>query len=291
MGIYGQPNSWTCGPFALKHALLAFGVFAREDDLARVAGSTERHGTDEPGLRRAARAHGVELRAQRERELRVADRELRAWLGRGMPVLLCLDQWEHWVTAVAMDGEHVILFDSKYEAPLRAEPWEPVLARLACRRRYLRGIWTRTLYDLHPVVPRSSAGFRLALTATRARHLLREDAAPLALRWDEYARALLPLSSVPGAGAQLWLGSNLESFIEARRSAILDLAASGAGDELRARAARAVDGMAFVAGMYQVALRPELEAEAVARLAGIAAELAVFEPTGSATPQPTAAAA
>ena len=96
---------------------------------------------------------------------------------------------------------------------------------------------------------------------------------------------------MPGAGAQLGLGLNLESFIEARRSAILDRAAGGAGDELRARAARAVDGMAFVAGMYQVAMRPELEAEAVARLAGIATELAVFEPTASATPQPAAAAA
>ncbi|HEU5261934.1 MAG TPA: hypothetical protein VFU41_11000 [Gemmatimonadales bacterium] len=289
MGIYGQPNSWTCGPFALKHALLAFGVFAREDDLARVAGSTEQHGTDEPGLRRAARAHGVELRVQRELEPRAADRELRAWLDRGMPVLLCLDQWEHWVTAVAMDGEHVILFDSKYDAPLRAEPWEPVLTRLACRRRYLRGVWTRTLYDLHPVVPRGGAGSRLALTATRARHLLREENAPLAQRWDEYARALLPLSSAPETGAQR--GLDLEGVIEARRTVILDLAAGGAGDGLRTRAARAVDGMAFVAGMYRVALRPELEAEAVARLAGIAAELAVFEATAPARAQAAAVAA
>lgn len=291
MGIYGQPNSWTCGPFALKHALLAFGVFAREDDLARVAGCTEQHGTDEPGLRRAARAHGVELRVQREREPAAADRALRTWLGRGTPVLLCLDQWEHWVTAVAMDGEHVIVFDSKYDAPLRAEPWQPVLTRLACRRRYLGGVWTRTLYDLHPVVPLSDAGFRLALTATRARHLLREDNAPLALRWDEYARALLPLSTGPGVGAQLGHRLDLERFIETRRSAILDLAADGAGDELPTRAARAVDGMAFVAGMYQMALRPDLEAEAVARLAGIAAELAVLEPTARATPQAAAAAA
>jgi len=290
MGIYGQPNSWTCGPFALKHALLALGVFAREDELARVAGSTQQHGTDEPGLRRAARAHGVELRVQREREPRAADQGLRAWLGRGVPVLLCLDQWEHWVTAVAADGEHVIMFDSKYDAPLRAEPWEPLLTRLACRRRYVRGLWTRTLYDLHPVVPRSGAGFRLALTPARARHLLCEENAPLAHRWDEYARALLPLSPVPRSVMQLELGLDLESFIEARRSAILDLATAGAGDGLQARAARTVDGMAFVAGMYRIALRPELEAEAVPRLGGIVAELVALEPNLPATAQAAAAA-
>src|SRR5881628_1434888 len=83
MAIYGQPNSWTCGPFALKHGLLALGVFAREDDLARVAASTERHGTDEPGLRRAARAHGVELRLRRATEPHAAGEELRRWLASG----------------------------------------------------------------------------------------------------------------------------------------------------------------------------------------------------------------
>ena len=119
MAIYAQPNSWTCGPFALKHGLLALGVFAREDALASAAGSTEQYGTDEPGLRRAARLHGAELRTERWTNAHAAHRAAVAWLDRWVPVLLCLDQWEHWVTAVAADAEHVILFDSKYDAPLR----------------------------------------------------------------------------------------------------------------------------------------------------------------------------
>lgn len=264
MAIYGQLNSWTCGPFALKHALLALGVFAREDDLSRLAGSTEERGTDEVGLRRAAGAYRTKLVRVRKTEAGAARGELETWLRHHVPVLLCVDQWEHWMTAVAADREHLVVFDSKYDAPLRAEPWESVMSRLACRRPYLRGLWTRTIYDLHPIVPRTRAGFRLSLDAARARLLLADDNATLAHRWDDYARALLPLSLAPGD--QFEMGFDLARFIEQHRGAILEM--------VPPEAAPVVDGLAFVAGMYRAILRPEVEPDAVRRLAGIATELA-----------------
>jgi len=278
MAIYGQPNSWTCGPFALKHGLLALGVFAREDALASAAGSTEQHGTDEPGLRRAARLHGAELGVERWTNPRAARRAVVAWLDRWVPVLLCLDQWEHWVTAVAADAEHVILFDSKYDAPLRAEPWAPLLERLACRRHYLGGVWTSTLYDLHPLLPRRAPALRLTLSPERARQLMRDENAELAASWDDYARALLPLALSPGD--QLELGEDLERFIASRRGAIADrvVAACGGGGETHAAAGRVVDGLRFVAGMYRALLLPEREAAAVARLAEIAVALLPAKP-------------
>jgi len=266
MAIYGQPNSWTCGPFALKHGLLALGVFAREDDLARVAASTERHGTDEPGLRRAARAHGVELRLRRATEPHAAGEELRRWLASGVPVLLCLDQWEHWVTAVAVDDDQVVVFDSKYDAPLRIESWQQLMERLACHRRPRWGLRTRTLYDLHPITPRQPPRLRLALTAARARHLLQTENATLARRWDECARRLAPLAVTPGTQAEL--GQDLERFVQVRRQDIAALVAADA-----ARVAGVVEELAFVAGMYRALLVPEAERDAVARLAAVAGEL------------------
>ena len=41
MGIYPQPNTWQCGPFALKHALLTLGIVEHERKLTRVSGANE----------------------------------------------------------------------------------------------------------------------------------------------------------------------------------------------------------------------------------------------------------
>jgi hypothetical protein len=276
MALYGQPNSWTCGPFALKHALLALGVFAREEELARAAGSTERLGTDEPGLRRAARLHGAELRLVRETRPAPAREALSQWLGRGVPVLLCLDQWEHWVTVVTADAQQVVIFDSKYDAPLRSEPWTAMLDRLVCRRPLLGGAWTRTLYDLNPIVPRRAPRLRLALSVDRARQLERAENATLANRWDEYAQALLPLALSPGD--QLELGPDLEGFVTARRTAIAEQVAAGSASV--DAALRVVDRLAFVAGMYRALLAPEMEPVAVPRLAEVVTALTSREPDG-----------
>ena len=54
-GFYPQPNEWTCGPFALKHALLALG---RMVDVTQIASTARTHwwsGTNEIQLARAAR--------------------------------------------------------------------------------------------------------------------------------------------------------------------------------------------------------------------------------------------
>lgn len=289
MAIYGQPNTWTCGPFALRHALLAHGVFTAPEELARVAGSTEEGGTDERQLQRAARAHRVDLLVRREMTRRSARHRLEQWLARGVPVLLCVDDWEHWLTAVSRDDEHVVVLDSKYDAPLRLEGWDPLLNRIACRRHHLRGLWSSTVYDLHPVVPRRRAAARLALTPGRARALLADETGVLARRWDEFARAVLSLAPTPGV--QLVLGLELEPYIGEQRERILSLVTDSLGDHAAAAAARTLDGLGFAAGMYQAILQPEFEATAADRLADMVIDLMVSDaaPPSGARNEPAAA--
>jgi hypothetical protein len=263
MGIYGQPNSWQCGPFALKHALLGLGVFAHEDELARLARSDPTRGTDERQLARAARRFRATLPVARRGTVAGARQEIEGWLARGIPVLLCLDQWEHWVTAVAADARHVVLFDSKYDAPLLVTPWDEVAARLVYQERRVTA-WTRALYDIHPTVPRWR-GFRLRLTPPRARYLLRPDQTTLAARWDDYARHALALA-VP-TGAQMEIGTPLADFVASRRSAILERAAAHRGGLDDGEAARTLEGIAFAATLYGAVLRPEAQPQAVERLA------------------------
>jgi hypothetical protein len=268
MSIHGQPNSWQCGPFALKHGLLGLGVFAHEDRLARLAGSNEARGTDERQLARAARRYQADLPVARRGTAAGARAEIEAWVRRGIPVLLCLDQWDHWVTAVAADAGHVVLFDSKYDAPLLLTPWDEVAARLVYQERRL-GSWTRTLYDIHPTVPRQPT-FRLRLTPGRARYLLHPDQAGLAARWDDYARQALALA-VPSA-VQTELGTPLADFAASRRTAILERAAARHGSD-DGRAGQILEGIAFAATLYGAALRPETEARAVEYLAEVVVRL------------------
>jgi hypothetical protein len=263
MGIYGQPNSWQCGPFALKHALLGLGVFAHENQIARIARSTELRGTDERQLARAARRFQADLPVSRRGSAAGAREEVERWLGRGTPVLLCLDQWDHWVTAVAADRADVVLFDSKFDAPLLVTPWDEVVERLVFQERR-HSSWSRALYDVHPAVPRRP-GFRLRMTPARARHLLHPDQATLAARWDDYARHALALS-LP-AGEQLELGPPLADFAASRRTAILERVAARRGRADDGAAAQILEGLAFTAALYAAVLRPVTESWVVARLA------------------------
>ena len=199
MGIYDQPNSWQCGPFALKHGLLAHGVFVHEEDITTVAGTTETDGTDDRQLMRAALAFGGVLQCRRYRTPFGARRVLAQLLAAEIPVLLCVDQWDHWVTAVNADAEHVVVLDSHYDTVVHLEPWGPFVRRIAYRDP--RGSWLHRLpvYDLHPLSVRGETGLRMALTPPRARRLL-EAPAEVRGALDTYAQRLAPFAARNGRG-------------------------------------------------------------------------------------------
>src|ERR1700704_2943934 len=97
-GFYPQPNEWTCGPFALKHALLALG---RMVDVSQIATTARTHwwsGTDEIQLARAAREFECDLVLERRSDAEQARKLLVKYLRVQTPVLLCVDEWSHWIT-------------------------------------------------------------------------------------------------------------------------------------------------------------------------------------------------
>ncbi len=269
MSIYGQPNSWQCGPFALKHALITLGIFTHEDRLTELAGSTV-EGTDEIELARAAGAWGCDLLTVRRRHAWSAWRELRTLLARGAPVLLCLDQWDHWVTVVAEERDRVMVFDSHYDHPvLRIEPWAHVARRLAYRVPRRLGFGARRLYDLHPLVSRERRPARLALTLARARQLLELEHGALARTFDRYAERLLSLEAIGTVAS----ARPLDRVLEERRSTILGTVADVHGVNHGAPE-RELKRLAFVAGLYGLRLDPAHEHDAVGRLAAVIAQLA-----------------
>jgi hypothetical protein len=276
MGIYAQPNSWQCGPFALKHGLLALGIHAHEDQLTRIASSSETNGTDEYQLARAAHAHGCTLSVVRRFHAAAAQQELDHWFARGIPVLLCLDQWEHWVTALAADREHVVVLDSQFDnAVLRVETRDRVGERLAYHKRRWRGMWTQQIYDLYPLVPLRETGIHLRLTPERARGLLLHEGGAFADRWDEYARRLLPLVAAAGPTEHLM---RLDRFLVSQADRIRAEVARTRGTFLRPEGERVLQRLALAAELYEYRLRPILMRRAVARAAGVVSGLIPAKP-------------
>jgi hypothetical protein len=142
-------------------------------------------------------AFGGVLQCRRYRTPFGVRRALAQLLAAQVPVLICVDQWDHWVTAVHADAEHVVLLDSHYDTVVRLEPWGPFVRRIAYRNP--RGSWLRHLpvYDLHPLSVRGETGLRMVLPPPRARRLL-EAPAEVRGALDTYAQRLAPFAARNG---------------------------------------------------------------------------------------------
>lgn len=196
MGLYKQPNDWTCGPFALKHALVTLGRLADENSIAQVAHPHWWAGTDELKLARAARHFDCDLPLVRRHDPERAYAALTRYVDHNLPVILCVDEWGHWVTVVRHQDERFVIIDSKDEPVLQVLTWRELDRRWAYTEyeeydedhdEY------RLYYDLHPVKPRYRVPVRAHFSVERAQHLRRPENADLATHWDDYLGDLMEI--------------------------------------------------------------------------------------------------
>ena len=186
MSFYPQPNEWSCGPFALKHSLIALGKFVSEDDLARVAQTHWWSGTDELRLAKAARSADAELDIIRRYDENSARKALIGYLDRRLPVLLCVDNWAHWIAVLRHQRGRFVIVDSNLDPVLEVLSWR----NLAARWRYLDTDYSEEappeLYDLIPVKPRGKPAMRADFSVARVQYLRRSANRQLAVHWDEF---------------------------------------------------------------------------------------------------------
>lgn len=97
-------------------------------------------GTDELGLIKALRALSDERTTISPFE---TDNRDDAWtwlhgsLSRGRPVILCLDEWNHWVTATGRCGDYITIFDPGLSQRNRAESGHHVLDKSRLMKRWV----------------------------------------------------------------------------------------------------------------------------------------------------------
>jgi len=187
MGLYPQPNKWQCGPFALKHALIMLGRIVNEKEVSRIAGAHWWTGTDEIKLSNAAKAYDCELKMLRRKNALRARRELLLALKRGHPSILCVDNWNHWITVVGAERGKFIYIDSREEPVVCVAEWKSL------KRRWIyREIdeddptQIETLFDLHILVPKFRVKSKAHFSLKSARYLRRPENRTFATHWDEY---------------------------------------------------------------------------------------------------------
>lgn len=108
-----QDSQATCGPSALSNALAALGVKRSSAECEVLCKASATNGTNTKAMAKAIQSiDGTHLRVLRESRPDVAMLRLLALLQRGRPVLLVVDSSSHWVAAVGVLGDRVLVADA-----------------------------------------------------------------------------------------------------------------------------------------------------------------------------------
>lgn len=253
MGLYRQPNDWTCGPFALKHALVALGRLADEDSISSIAQTHWWAGTDEVKLARAARHYDCDLPMIRRTDPDRAFGTLLNYVGRAVPVLLCVDDWGHWITVVAHERrdakDRFIVLDSRWEPVLHVVPWSKLRNRWVYLD-YEESDDPKPLFDMHPVRPKFRTPATARFSVERARFLRRPENASLAKHWDDYLADLMEICTPRSSRAA---GSMpMGQFLRKHQQLLVDRVCYWHGDVPRADVERLLRNFRFVADTYMM---------------------------------------
>ena len=105
-----QERGYSCGPAALRAALYVLGHNLTEAALRRRATTTP-EGTDEKGIMRAVSYYGHNSTEYSCESIKRSWAWLKNNIARGKPVLLCVDDWNHWIAVVGKLGGKLLVFD------------------------------------------------------------------------------------------------------------------------------------------------------------------------------------
>jgi hypothetical protein len=276
MGLYPQPNKWTCGPFALKHALVMLGIFVDEKEVSRIAGTHWWAGTDEIKLARAAKAYECELMFVRRKSAARAKRELLQCLKKGYPTLLCVNGWSHWITAVNAERGRFVVLDSQRDPVVCVNSWSELKNRWDYPTTDKEDSeCVEHLFDLHILVPKFHVRTKAKFSIARARYLRRAENRFFAHQWDAYFEDLLHICRprTPLSEMVISMGEFLRRHGEMVVSEILHWngeARDSRADVRKSRLRKTLRNLQFVADTYGLVIHIEDEKRAIA---GVTAQL------------------
>ncbi len=117
-----QNYTWSCGATALVNAAIALGVHNITEEKAIAAAGSNPEGTNVEDLQKAFTTLELDHEEYASEHIGQSWDWLRGCLLAGYPVLLCLDNWDHWITAIGITGPSVVYVDPDgYDRGVRTE--------------------------------------------------------------------------------------------------------------------------------------------------------------------------
>ena len=268
MGFYPQPNTWQCGPFALKHALAILGHFVDEKALTKAA-KTTRGGTDERMLSRAAKHFECTLVEVRRFNEDAAFRGLTSYLTKGTPCLICINQWGHWVTIVGFDAksQRFVLLDSEKDPVVRIPAWSELKRRWAYNE-YDREGKLKQYYDFYPLRPKFRVRTKANFSLKRAQVLRRTGNASFVQHFDEYVTDMLDIVR-PSTSRGLATTISMGEFLRRHRKMLVETVSYWHGHTSEAQLRKVLSNMQFVAETYGLVVRSDEEKRTIAAISAL----------------------
>ncbi len=268
VGFYPQPNDWTCGPFALKHALVALGQMVHESDIAKQAQTHWWSGTDELRLAHAAHIYGCDLDYVRSTNAERSRKRLVADLRTKVPAILCVDDWEHWITVLRHHQGKFVVVDSNLDPVLNVLTWPQLRRRwVYCDVDYDEDD-PPTIYDYYAVRPRTRQPIHADFSLARVRHLRHSRNRKLAEHWDAYLDDLLTICRPRSARMNEPL--SMGEFLRRNEKLIVSRTEYWHGDVEAGALARLMDNFQFVAETYGLVIPAVATKRALVDLAVLA---------------------
>ena len=263
MSFYPQPYKYQCGPFALKYGLVMLGLFENEREIGKKAGSTWWYGTDEIGLAKAARSYKCSMKYFRREVPAEAVKALNHNLKKGVPCILSVDNWEHWLTVINEQKGKYIVVDSGLEKVIVIYSAKQLLKRW----KFVEDESGEISYDGYALTPKFKVITKANLTLEKARFVMRERNRLLAEKWDTYFNDLINICRprVPQSKRVV----SFAEFLRRHEKLIVTEVANWHGTPTFKELDRILKNLQFVAEVYDLVIYFEDQKKALVDLASI----------------------
>lgn len=256
MSFYSQPLSYQCGPFALKYALVMLGRMEDEKLIESKAGSTWWAGTDELGLAQAANFFDCTLQ---EKVTDVYDQAfdfLDKNLENGIPCLLCVDSWAHWITVVTKEQGRYVCIDSALDKVITIHS----RTKLNKRWKYVNEK-DEYQYSGYALRPNFRSHTHASISIDIAKKLMSDKYSDLSIKWDKYFNLLIEIGRMKNPIAEYTI--SFAEFLRRNQKMIVEQVADWHGDIEYDELNEVFENFRFIAGVYDIVIHLNDEKKAI----------------------------